>query len=287
MEKTTTLELQKNKESMRRIFEEAWSKGKVEVLDELVAPTFKQHQYDRPSTREDFKAVIKEVRTAFPDLKVTAEDSVAGDDKVWMRVTFRGTHLGQFKGISPTGRRFEVTEFHIARFENGKGVEHWGVSDMSRLMEQLGITATRPVNSVGEQNKAMIRQYFELHNQKDLQKIESMVTPKHRFYFSGTPPMDWNGHKQFLTSMFNAFPDLHFTIEDILAEGDKVAFRLALTGTHKGTFQGIPPTGRKISFGGTAIGTIVDGKLEENRAHADIKGLMQQLGAIPARANAP
>ena len=100
MEKTTTLELQKNKESMRRIFEEAWSKGKVEVLDELVAPTFKQHQYDRPSTREDFKAVIKEVRTAFPDLKVTAEDSVAGDDKVWMRVTFRGTHLGQFKGIS-------------------------------------------------------------------------------------------------------------------------------------------------------------------------------------------
>jgi hypothetical protein len=142
-------------------------------------------------------------------------------------------------------------------------------------------------NSEEEQNKAMIRQYFELHNQKDLQKIEELVSSKHSFYFSGMPPMDWNGHKQFLTALFNAFPDLHFAIEDILAEGNKVAFRLAVTGTHSGVFQGIPSTGKKISFGGTAIGTIVDGKLEENRAHADIMGLMQQLGAIPhAPANA-
>src|SRR5688572_29166322 len=123
----------------------------------------------------------------------------------------------------------------------------------------------RPKNTEEEQNKAMIRQYFELHNQKYLQKIGKLVTANHRFYFSGMPPMDWNGHKQFLTLMFNAFPDLHFTIEDILAEGDKVAFRLALTGTHKGVFQGIPASGKKITFGGTAIGTIVEGKLEENK----------------------
>ena len=140
MERTTTLELQKYKESMKRIFEEAWSNGYVEVLDEVVAPSFKQHQYDRPSTREGFKAVIQEVRTAFPDLKVTVEDSVAVDDKVWIRVTCRGTHLGQFKGLPPTGKRIEITEIHIGRFENGKGVEHWGVADISRLMEQLGVT---------------------------------------------------------------------------------------------------------------------------------------------------
>lgn len=157
------------------------------------------------------------------------------------------------------------------------------------VKNEIAVTVAMEKNQVGtqknteeEQNKAMIRQYFELHNQQDLQKIEKMVTPGHRFYFSGMPPMDWNGHKQFLTSMFNAFPDIHFAIEDILAEGDKVAFRLSLTGTHKGTFQGVSPTGKKVVFGGTAIGTIVDGKLAENRAHADIVGLMQQLGAIPA-----
>lgn len=142
-------------------------------------------------------------------------------------------------------------------------------------------------NNKEEQNKAMIRQYFELHSQKDLQKIEKLWPPNHRFYFSGMPPMERNGHKQFLTTLFSAFPDIHFAIEDILAEGNKVAFRLALTGTHKGEFQGIPPTGKKISFGGTGIGTIIDDKLEENRAHADIMGLMQQLGAVPhATANA-
>jgi predicted ester cyclase len=68
------------------------------------------------------------------------EDSVAADDKVWMLVTCRGTHLGQFKGLPPTGRRFEISEVHIGRFENGKAVEHWGVSDMARLMEHLGVT---------------------------------------------------------------------------------------------------------------------------------------------------
>jgi steroid delta-isomerase-like uncharacterized protein len=140
MERTTTLELRKNEESMRRVFEEAWSKGNVEVLDEVVAPSFKQHQYDRPSTREGFKAAIQEVRAAFPDLKVTIEDSVAVDDKVWVRVTCTGTHRGQFKGLPPTGRHFEMTEIHIARFENGKGVEHWSIADMPRLMEQLGVT---------------------------------------------------------------------------------------------------------------------------------------------------
>lgn len=140
MERTTTLELQTNKESMKRIFEEAWSKGNVQVLDELVAPTFKQHQYDRPSTREGFKAIIQEVRTAFPDLKVTVEDSVAEDDKVWVRVTCRGTHLGQFKGLPPTGKSFEITEIHIVRIENGKGVEHWGVADTLGLMQQIGFT---------------------------------------------------------------------------------------------------------------------------------------------------
>jgi steroid delta-isomerase-like uncharacterized protein len=140
MERTTTLELQKNKESMKRIFEEAWSKGNVEVLDELVAPSFKQHQSDRPSTREAFKAIIQEVRAAFPDLKVAVEDSVAVDDKVWIRVICRGTHLGQFKGLPPTGKRFEITEIHIVRIENGKGVEHWGVADTLGLMQQLGVT---------------------------------------------------------------------------------------------------------------------------------------------------
>ena len=64
------------------------------------------------------------------------------------------------------------------------------------------------------------------------------------------PAMDWNGHKQFIIAITNAFPDVHHEIIDMVAEGeDKVADRFNITGTHKGELQGIPPTGKKVSFG--------------------------------------
>ncbi len=94
--------------------------------------------------------------------------------------------------------------------------------------------------------------------------------------------MDWNSHKQFITGLSKAFPDLYFRIEDIVAEGDKVAYRITVSGTHKGEFQGVPPTDKKVSFSSTGISNIVDGKVAEDWVDADTMGLMQQIGAIPA-----
>ena len=93
--------------------------------------------------------------------------------------------------------------------------------------------------------------------------------------------MDWNSHKQFSVGLCMAFPDLHFKIEDIVAEGDKVAYRLTVSGTHKGEFQGIPPTDKKVSFTSTGISNIADGKVAEDWVDADTMGLMQQIRAIP------
>jgi predicted ester cyclase len=132
-----------------------------------------------------------------------------------------------------------------------------------------------------EQNKQVVRQVFESYNQQDMEKAEKLVSPKHVFFFPGAPPMDWNGHKQFIVGLSKTFPDLHFKIEDVLAEGDKVAYRLTVSGTHKGEFQGIQPTGKKVSFTSTGIANIVDGKVAEDRVDADVMGLMQQLGVIP------
>ena len=94
--------------------------------------------------------------------------------------------------------------------------------------------------------------------------------------------MDWNSHKQFIVGLSKAFPDLHFQIEDIVAEGDKVAYRLTVSGTHKGEFQGIPPTNKYVSFSSTGISNVVDGNATEDWVEADIMGLMQQLGVIPS-----
>jgi predicted ester cyclase len=133
-----------------------------------------------------------------------------------------------------------------------------------------------------EQNKQVIRQVFESYNQQDMEKAEKLVSPKHVFHFPGAPPMDWNSHKQFILGLSKPFPDLHFKIEDIVAEGDKVAYRLTVSGTHKGEFQGIPPTDKRVSFSSTGISNIVDGKVAEDWVDADIMGMMQQLGAIPS-----
>jgi len=87
--------------------------------------------------------------------------------------------------------------------------------------------------------------------------------------------------KQSLAPFINAFPDLRLNIEDKIAEGDKVAVRVNITGTHKGEFQGISPTGKKVSFVGIDFLAITDGKITEEWVGIDTMGLMQQIVAIP------
>jgi steroid delta-isomerase-like uncharacterized protein len=100
------------------------------------------------------------------------------------------------------------------------------------------------------------------------------------------PPLDWNAHKQLLAAITRAFPDLHHNIKDMVAEGDKVAVRLNVTGTHKGEFQGIPPSGRKLSLDEMAFLTIIDGRITEGWITSDTLNFMQQIGATPTTSHA-
>jgi predicted ester cyclase len=100
--------------------------------------------------------------------------------------------------------------------------------------------------------------------------------------------MDWNATKQFYAAAWSAFPDLHHDILDMVAEGegeeDKVAVRYNIIGTHKGELQGIPPTGKEVSFSAMDFITLVDSKVAEEWEIADTMGLMQQIGATPSSA---
>jgi len=84
---------------------------------------------------------------------------------------------------------------------------------------------------------------------------------------------------------YNALPDFHFTIDDMVVEGDKVAVRFTLTGTHKGEIMGIPPTNKKLTMWGIIIYRVVGGKFVEGWERADTLGLMQQLGVVPTPEN--
>lgn len=136
-----------------------------------------------------------------------------------------------------------------------------------------------------EQNKQLVHQFFEALDRYDTEMVDQLVSStNYSFHFSGMPPMDWNTNKeQFLAPFNKAFPDLRRNIVDMVAEGDKVAVSINVTGTYKGEFQGIPATGKHVSFTAMDILTIIDGKITEEWATADMMGLMQQIGAIPVR----
>ncbi len=153
---------------------------------------------------------------------------------------------------------------------------------LQRILK-IRTTNTQSMGSAEEQNKHVVRQYIEAFNRQDTERLGQLVSSTNQsFQFSGMPSsMDWNRTKQFFAAFWSAFPDLSAKIEEMVAEGDKVAIRVINTGTHKGEFQGIPPTGKKVSFGGRDFLTLSDGKIVEQRASVDMMGLMQQIGAIP------
>ena len=132
--------MKSNEQLFRILIEEGFSKGDITVFDKYTSPDFVEHQHGfSPANIEGVKNGINNLHNAFPDFTLTIEDLVIDGDKVWGRMTGRGTHERQFGPIPKTGKKFEITVIDIARFSNGKLVEHWGVPDRLSLMEQLGM----------------------------------------------------------------------------------------------------------------------------------------------------
>ena len=130
-----------------RLIDEGFSEGRLEVCDELVAPTMVEHQPfgpDHPDGPAGVKAVITSLRTAFAGLQLTVEDVAVAGDMVWSRNVGTGRHEGLFMGHPATGRSFRIDVVDIMRVQHGQIVEHWGVPDRLGALMQLGLIA-RPV----------------------------------------------------------------------------------------------------------------------------------------------
>lgn len=136
-----------------------------------------------------------------------------------------------------------------------------------------------------EQNKALVRQMVEeIFNRGNMSRADEFLAPDfvEREELPPGIPRDREGVKQLTAMLRSAFPDFKATIDDIVAEGDKVVIRQTWSGTQKGEFMGVPPTGKSVSFGVIDIIRIAGGKAVEHWGQMDSMGLMQQLGAIPA-----
>ena len=140
---------------------------------------------------------------------------------------------------------------------------------------------------MSEENKALVRRAIERLDQKDFGTFAEAMTPDYVAHMPGAPgPLDRQAHEQMARMFYGAFPDLKHTIEDQIAEGDKVVSRINITGTHQGDFQGIAPTGKQVSFSAISVVRLAGGKAAEQWLVSDSMGMMQQLGAIPAEATA-
>jgi len=137
---------------------------------------------------------------------------------------------------------------------------------------------------MSEKNKSVLRRAAEeLWNQGDLSAAEELYDAD--VVLHGAMPglsSGVEGVKQVVAAYRAAFPDLCLTIEELIAEGDKIADRWSWTGTHKGEFMGVAPTGKKVTAKGVSIVRIADGKIVEIQSASDRLDLMQQLGAIAA-----
>jgi steroid delta-isomerase-like uncharacterized protein len=133
------------KEIARKVPEEIFNKGKLEVIDQIFTRDYVEHvafPQGFSQGTQGFKEFVTAARKAFPDFRYSVEDIIAESDKVVLRQMARGTQKGEFLGIPATGKYAEWDEIHIARFAGGKIVEHWAVLNQLSLFQQLGIIPT-------------------------------------------------------------------------------------------------------------------------------------------------
>ncbi len=131
--------VKKNKELCKKFYEQVVNQGKMEMFDELIAEDFIEHE-EMPglaSGREGVRQFFTMLRGAFPDIKMDIKFMVAEGDLVSIYLEMSGTHKGEFMGMPASGNTFTTGVVDIVRIKRGKAVEHWGVTDVMRMMHQL------------------------------------------------------------------------------------------------------------------------------------------------------
>jgi len=133
-----------------------------------------------------------------------------------------------------------------------------------------------------EKNKALVRRLIEAWNTRNWTVFDEVMAPNciDHYALLGQKP-GREGYREEQINVTNAFPDIQFTIKDMIAEGDKVAVHLTFTGTHKREFIGIPPTNKRVTVPEVTIWRIANGKLVEEWGFSDRLGIVGQLGVVP------
>ena len=133
-----------------------------------------------------------------------------------------------------------------------------------------------------EDNKANVRRGLEAMNERDWAAWDALCAPDIVYHYGSQTMQGYPAYKQWFSMIDTAFPESGATIDDMIAEGDRVVVRQTYRGTHTGDLMGIAPTGKQVTTTWISIFRLVNGKIVEQWGESDLLGMMQQLGAVPA-----
>jgi steroid delta-isomerase-like uncharacterized protein len=133
-----------------------------------------------------------------------------------------------------------------------------------------------------EESKGVVRRWFQAFNDRDLAAEEAARSADFAAHVPGAPaPLDGAGWQAFLAAFVAGFPDARLVVDELVAEGDRVAARWTFRGTHTGEFLGIAPTGKPVSMAAIEVNRVAAGQVAEHWVALDQLGRLQQLGAMP------
>lgn len=137
----TSTTLERNKALVRRFIDEIFLKGDFGAVDELLTEDFTPHTWgDMQPGRDGLKEAITRVSKGLSDTKMSIDDVIAEGDRVAVRLTSSAKQTGEFMGMPPSGKCYEIGEIHIFRLRDGRVAEHWHQADFLGMMRQLGAT---------------------------------------------------------------------------------------------------------------------------------------------------
>ena len=283
---------------VRRSFEELWKRPNfdLKLASELYAPNYiLQGSSGKFVGIEGCERYFNYCYQFLPDLHLTVDDQIAEGNIVVTRWTAIGTHKGKVWILGePTGRRIKITGINLARLANGKITEEWTYWDGYGILQQIGKVPldkqrqtflwgppSRIKGKPGKPraSKAIVRRYMEVWNQRRAEALDEIMSTEVINHSDGV----WKGiggQKWLINFYTQVFPDLYVKGHEFIAEGDRVAVRWTATGTHRGAAFGVPPTGKRVKFGGITIFRIADGRIVEMWGAWDRLGMLQQIGFL-------
>ena len=281
-----------------RWFDELWNKKNYNIVYEYVDDGFTAHGaggQDIKMGPEGPKGMVQAWHAAMPDGHMTIDDIITEGDLSTIRMTWEATHTGAFGDIPASGKRIKVTSTGIDRVVNGKITEGWGELDMLGMLQQMGAipapnsqTAAEqpasPEKALAARNTEIIHRFYRAINDKQREGIRELVHPD--FVNHGGASGDTVGPQALIDSLepfYVAMPDWHMSEDYIVAQGNRVAARGMISGTHLGPFMGAAATGKKVSWTGIFIYRLDDdGKIVERWQDFDGISMLQQLSVIPS-----